>query len=304
MKTIKSKTGKKINGNIVKNNFNSWLLIIPAVLCVYFIVIRPQITGIYWSFFNMKGYTIQSFAGLDNYKRVLSDTRFLQTLVNTLQYVFWSLVIGFPIPIILSLVLNEMVHCRNGFRFWVYFPSALPSVAVMTLWYMIYYPDQGGLLNMILIKFGFQPYVWLQDPKFAILGVILSITWNGCGATAIYYFACLQGISRELYEAALIDGAGFMKRFWAVTFPHMSGIVLLFLIRQIISIFSIMEQPLQMTGGGPNGASYTLGLLAYDFAFPGNRPQLGLAIGVIMFVILLVFTCFYFYLNKKVEDSR
>lgn len=304
MKTIKSKTFKRINSNIIKNNFNSWLLIIPAVLCVYFIVVRPQVTGIYWSFFNMKGYTIQSFAGLDNYKRVLSDTRFIQTLMNTLQYVFWSLVIGFPIPIILSVMLNEMVHFRNGFRFWVYFPSALPSVAVMTLWYMMYYPDQGGLLNMILIKLGFEPYVWLQDPKFAILGVILSITWNGCGATAIYYFACLQGISRELYEASLIDGAGFFKRFRTVTFPHMSGIVLLFLIRQIISIFSIMEQPLQMTGGGPNGASYTLGLLAYDFAFPGNRPQLGLAIGVIMFVILLIFTCFYFFLNKKVEDSR
>lgn len=304
MKTEKSKRAGKININNIKNNLSSWLLIIPAVFCVYFIIIRPQVTGIYWSLFNMRGYSIQNFAGLDNYIRVLSDTRFLQTLLNTLQYVFWSLVIGFPIPIVLSVILNEMVHFRNGFRFWVYFPSALPSVAVMTLWYMMYYPDQGGLLNLILSKLGMEPYVWLQDPKFAILGIILSMTWNGCGATAIYYFASLQGISRELYEAALIDGAGFMRRFWSVTFPHMSGVILLFLIRQIISIFSIMEQPLQMTGGGPNGSSYTLGLLAYDFAFPGNRPQLGLAVGAIMFLILLVFTCFYFYLNKKVEDSR
>ena len=133
MKTIKAQSAKKTVLKKFNKNISSWLLILPAVLCVYFIIIRPQVTGICWSFFNMQGYTIRDFAGLDNYIRILSDTRFLQTLWNTLQYVFWSLVIGFPIPIILAVMLNEMVHLRNSFRFMVYFPSALPSVAVMTL---------------------------------------------------------------------------------------------------------------------------------------------------------------------------
>ena len=305
MKThVSAKVGKKSKFNLIRKNGSAWALILPAVVCVYFVVLRPQITGITWSFFNMRGYKVEEFVGLDNYRRVIADTMFTKTVGNTFQYVFWSLIIGFPIPVILAVVLNEVVHFRNGFRFWVYFPSALPSVAVMTLWFMMYYPDQGGLLNLVLSKFGMDPYVWLQDPKHSVLFIVISMTWNGCGATAIYYFASLQGVSRELYEAALMDGAGFMRRFWSVTFPHMSGVMLLFLIRQIIAVFSIMEQPLQMTDGGPNGASTSLGLLAYKYGFVSVRPQLALAVGVIMFLILIVFTCFYFYLNKKVEDNQ
>ena len=119
----------------------------------------------------------------------------------------------------------------------------------------------------------------------------------------MYYFAALQGINRELYEATLIDGAGFFRRMITVTLPHIYGIVLLFLIQQIIGIFSIMEQPLQMTGGGPNGASMTLGLLAYRYGFVSVRPNLAMAIGVIMFLILMVVTCFYFFVNKRIENN-
>ncbi len=299
-----AKAGKKPKFNLIRKNCSAWALILPAVVCVYFVVLRPQITGTIWSFFNMRGYKVGEFVGLDNYRRVIADTMFAKTVGNTFRYVFWSIIIGFPIPVILAVVLNEVVHFRNGFRFWVYFPSALPSVAVMTLWFLMYYPDRGGLLNLALSKFGLDPYVWLQDPKHTVMFIVISMTWNSCGATAIYYFAALQGVNRELYEAALMDGAGFMRRFRSVTFPHMSGVMLLFLIRQIIGVFSIMEQPLQMTDGGPNGASTSLGLLAYKYGFVSVRPQLALAVGVIMFLILIVFTCFYFYLNKKVEDNQ
>lgn len=288
---------------VMKKNWGAWLLLLPAVLCIYFFIIRPQIECIYWSFFNMKGYNLQDFAGLDNYKRVLSDTTFLKTLWNTCQYVLWSLLIGAGLPVIIAVILNEMVHIRNTLRFCVYFPSALPGVAIMMLWYLIYYPDQGGLLNMILSHFGAGPYGWLQDENWTILYIVISMTWSGAGATAIYYFAALQGVSKELYEAALIDGAGFVRRFRVVTFPHISGVFLLFVVKQIIGVFSIMEQPLQMTDGGPNDASLTLGLMAYRYGFVSVRPQLAMAVSVIMFVILLFLTCFYFKLNKKIESN-
>lgn len=249
----------------------------------------------------MQGYTIGEFVGIENYRRVLSDTMFLRTLWNTCLYVFWSLVIGFVLPIVMAVILNELVHMRNSMRVMAYFPSVLPGVAVMLLWYLMYYPDQGGLLNMLLGKMGMEPYVWLQDANWNILYIIISMTWSGAGATVIYYFAALQGVKRELYEAAVIDGAGFFRRFWTVTFPHISGVVLLFLISQIINVFSVMEQPLQMTDGGPNGSSMTLGLLSYQYGFVSIKPQFAMAVGVIMFLILIVFTAFYFALNKKVE---
>lgn len=299
----KKKGLKKCSWMPNKKDFSAWILILPAILCIYLVIIRPQIMGTYWSFFNMRGYKVESFAGLDNYKAVLTDTMFLKTLWNTCQYVLWSLLIGFCLPVIIAVVLNELVHFRNGFRFCVYFPAVLPAVAASLLWYLMYYPDQGGLLNMIGSWIGLEPYVWLQDSKFTILYIIISMTWSGCGATAIYYFAALQGVNRELYEAALMDGAGFIRRFFTVTFPHISGIVLLFLVRQIISVFSIVDQPMQMTDGGPNGASNTLGLLAYKYGFVNIEPQKAMAVGVIMFLIMIVFTCFYFYLNKKVESQ-
>lgn len=294
---------KKIKFGVIKNNITAWLLILPAIFCIYFFVVRPQITGIYWSFFNMRGFTVGEFVGLENYKRVLSDTMFLGTLWNTCKYVLWSLVIGYALPIVMAIVLNEMVYFRNGLRVMAYFPCVLPSVAVMMLWYLMYYPSEGGLLNMILGKFGMAPYTWLQDPNWTILYIIISITWNSAGTTMLYYFAALQGVNRELYEAAVIDGAGFFGRLRVVALPHISGVMLLFLVNQIIGVFSIMEQPLQMTDGGPNGASMTLGLLSYRYGFVNNKPQLAMATGVIMFLILIIFTFLYFGLQKKTEEG-
>lgn len=303
---MKTNANKKVFKNRIldfKKQLSGWVLIIPAIVIIYFMIIRPQIMGIAWSFFDMRGYNIKSFNGLDNYRTILSNTEFLQILWNTCQYVLWSM-IGYIIPIIVAVVLNEVVHFRRFFRFVVYFPSVLPGTAVMLLWFMMFYPDQAGLLNMILGKvFHMTPYNWLQDSRFTILYIIISMTWNSAGMTALYYFASLQGVSRELYEASLIDGAGFMKRFWTITFPHMSGILLLFLIKQIMGVFQIVDQPMQMTGGGPGNASMTLGYWSYKYAFEYNKPQYSMVIGVIMFLILMVLTSFYFAADKKVQSK-
>lgn len=284
-----------------KKDVSAWILIIPALLLIYLCVLRPQIMGTYWSFFKMKGYKVQEFVGLDNYKTVIADSMFMKTLWNTCQYVLWSILIGYFLPIIIAIFLNEIVHLRNTARVLIYFPSILPAAGVALLWYLMYYPDAGGLLNMVGSLFGAEPYVWLQDSRWTILYIIISMTWSGYGSTVLYYFAALQGVNRELYEAAIIDGAGFVRRIRTITLPHIAGISLLFLVRQIIGVFSVMEQPLQMTDGGPNGASTTLGLLAYKYGFVSIKPDLAMAVGVIMFLILAVVTCFYFYLDKKIE---
>jgi len=300
------KTNKKINTKSpivnLKKQFGGWIFILPAALILYFFTIRPQFLGIIWSFFRMQGFKIVQFVGLDNYARVLTDTMFLKNLWNTFQYVFWSLVIGYPLPIILAVLLNEAVHLRKSMRVMVYFPSILPAIATSLLWAFIFSPTNGGLLNTVLQNIGLEPYVWLQDSKWTILYIVISMTWSGCGATVLYYFAALQGVSRELYEAAIIDGAGFIRRLRVVALPHISGISLLFLVKQIIGIFSIRDQPMQMTDGGPNGASMTLGLQIYRYGFVDFRPDLAMALGVIMFVILMIITVFYFRLEKKLTE--
>ena len=304
MKEKNPTIGKKKKGflDILKKNWSGWLLLLPAALVLYFFVIRPTFLGAYWSFFNMKGFKVTDFIGLENYRRVIGDMNFMKNLWNTCQYVLWSIVFGYPLPIILAVLLNEAVHLRNTFRFVIYFPGILPGVAVSLVWFFVLSPTQGGLFNQILANLGMEPYGWLQDANWTIFYIILSMTWSGCGGTAIYYFAALQGVSRELYEAAIMDGAGFFKRFWVVTLPYIYNISLLFLVRQIIGVFSVMDQVMQMTDGGPNGASMTLGLQIYRYAFVDYRPQFAMALGMVMFFLMIGFTIFYFYMDKKLSE--
>lgn len=278
-----------------------WLLIIPSAILLYFFVWRPIMVGFYYSLFDLKGYTPVKFAGLKNYIHVLTDAQFLQVLFNTFKYVAWSMVIGFFLPLILAIMLNEMIHMRNTFRIIVYFPVMIPAIACSIIWYYIYYPDASGLLNMLLSLFGKETGTWLQNPNLTIPLIVISMTWKGCGSTTILYLASLQGINRELYEAAVIDGASFFSRVRRIAVPQVRGMMLLMFVQQIIGVFQVMEQPLAMTDGGPNGASMSLSLQGYKYAFVYNQPDNALALGVCTFAILMVLTIVYFKLDKKLS---
>lgn len=284
---------------------DGWILMLPMVIILYLFVWRPTVMGAYLSFFDMKGYTPNGFCGIDNYVKVLTHTHFLPMLWNTVKYVLWSIVIGFLPPLFIAIILNEMLHFKKILRVFIYIPAVIPGIAAMLIWYFMYYPDNTGLLNMILSKFGAEPYQWLNDPDFAIVGIIIYSTWKGFPGAMLLYYASVQSVSVDLYEAALIDGAGPFKRLWYVTKPAMSSIILLQFVRQIIAIFQIMEQPLAMTGGGPDGASTSISYQLYQYGFNSGGKGTGqaMALGVIIFLILIVFTIFYFWLNKKIENN-
>lgn len=288
-------------GGVIQRNISGWILIIPSLLLFYFIVWRPIGIGIGYSFFDLKGFTPQEFVGLENYKVVLSDTNFIQTLWNTVSYVAWSLIIGFPLPFIAAVMLNEMVHIQGYFKISTYLPVIVPSIASALIWKMVYMDGEGGLLNMFLYFFGLEPRGWLSNKDLAIPLIIVTATWNGFGSTLIMYLATLQGINQELYEAARLDGAGFFGRIWHVLVPHMRGLLLLMAIRQMIGVFNITDLPLAMTGGGPNGASMSIGLTNYYYAFMYGHYDKSLALGVATFVMLLSLTFVYFGLEKKVD---
>ncbi len=284
-------------------NLRAWVLLLPLVLVLYIMIWRPTVMGTIWSFFQMKGYSPEKFVGLKNYYEVIKDTQFLPTMLNTVTYVVYSMIIGFIPPIIIAVMLNELVHFKNGFRLISYLPAVVPGVAALLMWYYIYYPDATGLLNTLLMKVGLEPYTWLNDGRFTIMYIIIAMTWSGFPSAMLLYYASVQSISAELYEAAIIDGAGIFSRVKNITIPQMSGMILLNFVRQIISVFQVNEQPMAMTGGGPNNASLSMGFQLYKYGFVNGRAGHALALGVIMFLILILFTCFYFYLNRKVEDN-
>lgn len=287
----------------IKNDFSAWILLLPLLLIMYLWVWRPTVMGVVWSFFKMKGYTPTEFIGLKNYIDVITDTEFIPTLLNTLKYVGYSLVVGFIPPVIIAIMINEVMHFKSGFRVIIYLPAVIPAIAANLMWHFMYYPDQSGLLNQILAIFGASPYGWLNDAKFTILYIIVAMTWQGFGATMILYYAAIQSVSIDLYEAATIDGAGMLRRLWNVTIPQISGILLLAFVQQIIGVFQVLDQPMVMTGGGPNNASTSVGYQLYKYGFVNGRAGHAMALGVIIFVILLIATAFYFHLNRKVEEN-
>lgn len=260
-------------------------------------------TGIGWSFFKMRGYTPEEWVGFDNYIQVFRTPGFGRVMLNTLQYVFWSFLIGFLPPLFIAFFINEMVHFKNGFRILIYLPAIMPGITVLLLWYFIYYPDQTGLGNQLLARFGIEPYIWLNDSRFTIIFLVLEMTWHGFAGTMFLYYTAIQSIQTELYEAAMIDGAGSVRRFWNVAIPQLSGIILLNIVRQIIAVFQVLQEPMVMTGGGPNGASMSVSYQMYLFGLVQGRVGESLALGTIVFFLLIIGTCFYFYLNKKVEDN-
>lgn len=286
----------------IKKNLTGWLMLLPTVLFAYFIVWRPTVMGFYSSLFKMQGSTRVEFVGLQNYMEIITDTNFLKVLLNTFKYTGFSLLIGFLPPLVIAILLNEVRKGQYTFRLGMYIPVVLPGIAVYMLWSYMYGPGETGLLNTILGAFGIEPYIWLQDARYAIIWIIVTMTWSGMGGTILMYFAALQGINPDLYEAASIDGAKIRHKLRYIVLPELYPIALLLFVKQIIGVFQVMEQPLTMTNGGPNYATESLALLAYKYAFVYFKFDKGMATGAITFVILIFMTIFYTKLEKKLKQ--
>ncbi|MBR0365426.1 MAG: sugar ABC transporter permease, partial [Clostridia bacterium] len=143
------KRDRNRTGSLYKKSFvSSWLFAVPAIILMYLFIWRPTVMGFVWSFFKMKGYRPMNFIGIKNYVEVMKDTEFIPLFVNTLQYVAWSLIVGFLPPILLAVIVNEMVHFKQKIMTFLYLPAVIPAIAVSLLWTQMYDPSDMGLLNM------------------------------------------------------------------------------------------------------------------------------------------------------------
>lgn len=285
-----------------KDTAYGWLLLLPVVLCIVLVKWHPIITGIVRSFYSTTGYEVNEFVGWENYKNVLSDTLFLSTLKNTVMYVFWSLIIGFIPPLLIAVLLNEVRFFKRGFRVITYIPCLAPMVVTALIFTHLYMPGENGFLNMLLSVIGVPPSEWLQDPSMTIPLIIVAMTFSGTPTSVVVYLAALQNVPNELYEASIIDGATIWQRFRKVTLPTIYSTMLLLTVRQIIGVFQVMEQPLMMTGGGPNNASMSINLTAYNYAFTYMKVSRSLALGTCAFIFLIILSIIYFKIKKKVEE--
>lgn len=290
----KSKTSlKKAVHAFIQHDLSAWVLIIPSIILFFIVVWKPIIIGVVYSFFKLRGFDPVQFVGLKNYIDVISDTDFVMTLLNSVKYVVWAVIIGFLTPFIVAVLLNEVVHFKGFFKISVYLPAVVPAIATYMVWYYLFLPGDAGVLNVVLQKLGMQSFDWLQNKSAVIPLLTVTTTWHGMGSAALVYLAGLQGVNTELYEACKIDGGGFFTRIRIVMLPFMKDTMLLMLIRMMIRVFQILEMPLVMTGGGPNRASLSMGLQSYRYAFEYGQFDKSMAMSVITFIILLCLTFVY-----------
>ncbi|MCL2277503.1 MAG: sugar ABC transporter permease [Treponema sp.] len=295
----------KINGGSLlrirtgfNRNISGWLLMLPSLILFAFFIWVPLVQAVSLSLFRTSGVILREFAGLRNYVEVFAHPDFLPALRNTFTYTLWSLVIGFLVPIILAIIINEVRRGRSFIKMAIYLPNILPGIAMVFLWGFIFKPGDTGILNIILSKVGIGPQQWLSNPQWTIPLIVMVLTWKSAGATTLLYIAGLQGIDSELYEAAIIDGANIFKRLRYITIPCIFNLARTLLILQIIAVFQILYEPLVMTNGGPNNASISIMQLVFRFAFERFDYAKASAVSVIISIILIVLTLAYFKISK------
>ncbi len=292
---------KKKKAFLKKRDIWGWLVMLPTLILFAFFVWEPLLENIRLSFCTAKLYEVTGFAGLDNYIRVVKDVDFMAAFKNTFAYTFWSLIIGFVVPIIIGILITETVHLKGFFRVGVYFPNIMPALATIWIWSYFFKPGETGVLNILLGKLGMEPSVWLNNPKMTILLIIIVLTWKSAGSTALIYMANISSISPDLYEAATIDGAGIWSRVRHITLPSVLGMAKTMLILQIISVFQIMYEPMVMTNGGPNNASISLMMLMYRYGFRDFNIPKAAALSVMICLILVVLSGIYMKATSQKE---
>ncbi|MDE7439369.1 MAG: sugar ABC transporter permease [Clostridia bacterium] len=288
---------------LFKRNWSGWLLMLPGLLLFLFFVWAPLAQNVVLSFSETKGFESVGFNNFENYTRVFHDPLFTKALLNTFKYIFWSIIIGFLVPIFLGLLLSEVVHLKSFIRLGIYFPSIVSGIAVVIMWSYLLDPNPGAVLNQLLSALGIPASQFLSNPKLTIPLIVVTMTWRGAGGTVLVYLSALQNIDNSQYEAARMDGAGAMSRIWHVTLPHIKPTIRMLFILQIISVFQVFYEPLVMTSGGPDGASVSLLLLSYQYAFKSFDAGASAATGVILAVIIIALTIVYLRLSKPKKDK-
>lgn len=285
----------------IRRHLGGWLIMLPGLILLAFFVWVPLISNLTLSLHEAQGYTKGRFVGVEKYVEVLADPIFHRAFLNTAQYVAWSIVIGFLLPVLLAWALSELLHLRGALKVALYFPNMVPGLAAVIMWKFLFDPNPGGMLNSLLAGVGVGPLPWLDHSFWVIPLIVLTMTWKGAGATTLIYLAAIQSVSATYYEVARMEGATVLQRLRYVTLPSVAPTMRMLFVLQVISVFQVFYEPLVMTGGGPDNASLSLLQLIYRYAFIRGDVAKAAALGVIMAAALFLLTACYWLLNRKVD---
>lgn len=280
------------------------VLIAPTVLVFCAVIVYPLVSAIYLSLFSIFTPTLEgSFVGLENYRTLLSDGTFWNALGNTLIWTAGTLTLQVVFGVGMALVLHQNIWFRSLARSLILLPYFLSTVVAVLVWKWLF-NDLYGILNHLMLGAGIidMPLDYLGSMPNAMISVILVGAWKYFPFVVIAVLARLQTIPEPLYEAARIDGAGPIARFFDITLPQLRDVLVVIIMLRAIWDFKEFDLIFLLTGGGPIASTQTLPLLVYKEAFALNQMGMAAAYAVTMMAIMLVFMLVYIRRTRETDE--
>ncbi|WP_274362832.1 carbohydrate ABC transporter permease [Paenibacillus thermotolerans] len=276
--------------------------LLPALVLLIVFTFYPFLQGVVMAFQNYVLFDLTNvrFIGLQNFSNAFHDPKFLKALTNSAYWVFFSLIFQFLIGLSLALLLRKSFRGRGVYQGFVFYSWALSGFLIGLIWKWMF-NSQIGVINDLLMRLGIieERIGFLSDPKWAMVSVIVANVWYGIAFFAIMLLAALQSVPAELYEAAGMDGAGAVRKFFNVTLPYILPTIIATTLLRAIWIFNDPTIIYGLTNGGPAGTTHILSSLMLDKIIYGGDYGAASAIGVIMIGILLLYTLFYLFVTKS-----
>lgn len=276
----------KHSSNLTKPGF---LLSVPYMVHLTIFFVYPVVFSLIIVFHRWDVVTPMEFVGIKNFIRIFSDEVFLQSILNTGIFLILHIPLQIIIALFFAVQLNQNIRLRGLFRTLYFLPVVVSGVVVTILFQQLFSYDTG-ILNLLLNKIGIPRIPWLVSEYWAMPSIALMATWKNVGLYVILFLSGLQSIPKELYEAAELDGANSIHKFFKITLPMLNPTVVTVVVLSIIGGFSLFIEPYVLTGGGPMNSTLSAMLYIYNQAFSfghmGYAATMGLFFAAIIFTVV------------------
>jgi multiple sugar transport system permease protein len=282
-----------------KHNRAGYAFLAPWFIGIFGFTLIPMGYSLYLSLTKFDLLTPPKWLGFGNYTAMLHDTRFLQSVKVTLEYVLFSVPLKLALALLIALALNKGLRGLGFYRSVFYLPSLLgASVAVAVMWRQIF--SQDGLLNQFLSWFGIHGADWIGDPRYALWTLILLAAWQ-FGTPMLIFLAGLKQLPRDLYEVAELDGAGKLRIFFKITLPLLSPMIFFNLVLETINAFQTFTPAYVVSGGdgGPIDSTLLYTLYLYQKGFTSLQMGYASAMAWVLFLVIGAFTAVYFATARR-----
>ncbi|WP_127532578.1 carbohydrate ABC transporter permease [Paenibacillus kobensis] len=287
---------------------NPWIyaaFIAPTLALYLLFFLYPVVQSLYYGFYQWDGITDKIYIGFDNFTRLLHDKVFIKSFWNNMYFLVFSLVINIPLVVLISILISKVNRLRSFYKSAVFVPVVI-STSTVAILFGVLYNYESGMINQVLRSIGLDSWAqeWLSDPKLAMLSILIANAWQNIGFFIVLCLAAILNIPREIVEAANIDGATSWRETRLITLPLIRPVMFVMLLLSVSGTMKVLDIVQIMTNGGPFQSTEVMSTYMLKVGFRSMELGYGSAIGVAMFIIILVMTGILQLISRRREEVQ